>query len=64
MAAAADEVGQGRNEALPCHPKPAAEIVPERDAELGAGLGKAEEGIAAIATEVTAGSSMCFGVQI
>ena len=60
MAAAADEVWQGRNEVLTGNPKPAAEIVPECDAEFGAGLGKAEEGIAAIATEVTAGSRTEF----
>ena len=31
--------------------QPGAEVIPERDAELGAGFGEAEKGIAAIATE-------------
>ena len=56
MVVAADEVWQWRNERLTGDAEAAAEIVPECDAELGAGLGKTEEGIAAIATEVTAGS--------
>ena len=37
--------------------QPGAEIVPESDAELGAGFGKAEEGIAAIASEIAAGAT-------
>ena len=39
---------------LALHAQAAAEIVPERNAMLGAGLGKAKEGIAAIASGVAA----------
>ena len=37
--------------------QPGAEIVPEGAAELGTGFGEAEEGIAAIAAEITAGAT-------
>src|ERR1700679_2543588 len=57
LPATADEVRQGGNDGLSPHAEPAAQIVPERDAVLGAGLGKSQEGIAAIAAEIAAGSS-------
>ncbi len=56
MAAAADEFRQRRDERLTGDAQTAAQIIPERDAMLGAGLGEAEEGIAAIAPGVAAGS--------
>jgi hypothetical protein len=40
--------------------EPVAEIIPESDAELGAGLGEAEEGIATIAARITA----CSGAEL
>ena len=40
--------------------EPAAEIIPERHAELGAGLGEAEESIAAITAEIAA----CSGTDL
>ena len=39
---------------MPWNLEPAAEIVPERHAMPGAGLGEAEEGIAAVPPEITA----------
>ena len=43
--------------------KPRAEVVPEGDAELGAGLVEAEKGIAAIATGIAPGAAahLSFG---
>src|ERR1700731_2951141 len=43
--------------------EPGAEVVPERDAELGAGLGEAEEGIAAVAAGIAAraAADLAFG---
>src|SRR6202140_5833439 len=43
--------------------EPRAEVVPERDAELGAGLGEAEEGIAAVAARLGSrgGAGPAFG---
>src|SRR6516164_2961034 len=32
------------------------DVIPERDFELGAGFGKAEEGVAAVTTDVAAGT--------
>ena len=54
---AADEVGQRRNDRLIWDGESAAEVVPESDAQLGAGLGQAKEGIAAIATDIAAGAA-------
>ena len=56
-AALFDELGQGRNLLVVWHSETRAEIVPEWDSELCAGLGEAEEGIAAIATGVASGAS-------
>ena len=52
-----DEVGEVGNLAVRRGIESIAEIVPEEDAELAAGLGEAEEGIAAIASGVAAGSA-------
>ena len=41
-------------ECMPGDPESAAQIIPDRDAKLVAGLGQAEESIAAIATDVAA----------
>ena len=43
--------------------KPRAEVIPEGDAELGAGLVEAEKGIAAIATRIASGAAahLSFG---
>ena len=57
MAATADEVWQVRNGWPAGEAEPAAEIVPEGDAELGAGFGQAEEGIAAVAAGIAAGAA-------
>jgi hypothetical protein len=51
LPAAADKVRQGRNDTLAGNVEAAAQIVPERHAMLRAGLGEAEEGIAAIACQ-------------
>jgi hypothetical protein len=40
--------------------EPCAEIIPEADAELGAGLGEAKEGIARVATAIAAGAARDF----
>ena len=55
-----DEVCQARDDWLIWDGEPAAEIVPESDAQLGAGLGQTKEGIAAIATNVAAGATADF----
>src|SRR5271165_294582 len=51
---------EGMPERVPCHPEPAAQIVPDRDAELVAGLGEAEESIPAVA----AGIAACPGADL
>ena len=56
-AALLDESGQGWDIGVVWHSETRAEIVPECDSELCAGLGEAEEGIAAIATGVASGAS-------
>src|SRR5260370_42459736 len=55
LAAAADELRQRRNERLAGHAQAAAQIIPECDAMLCAGLGKPKEGIPAIASAIAAG---------
>src|SRR5919112_423878 len=56
LAAAADQVRQARDQRLPRHVEPAAQVIPERDGVLGAGLGETEKGIAAFTAGITAGS--------
>ena len=43
------------NEDVPRHLEPAAQIVPDRDAKLIAGLGETQKRIAAIAADIAAG---------
>ena len=57
LAAAADEVWKVRDGRTAGDAEPGAEIVPEGDAELPAGLGEAEEGVAAVAADVAVGSA-------
>jgi hypothetical protein len=57
LATAPDKLGQRRNERLAGDAQTAAQIIPERHGVLCTGLGKAEEGITAIASGVTAGSA-------
>src|SRR5215212_8030169 len=52
-----DELGQVRDRELLRDGEPRPEIVPEAETELGTGLGQAEEGIPAIASDVAAGSA-------
>src|SRR4051812_48913841 len=52
-----DQVGQVRDCGLAGDAEPGAEVVPEAEAELGAGLGQAEEGVAAVAAEIAAGAT-------
>ena len=52
-----DDCRQVRDVGVVWHCEPCAEIVPEGDAELCAGLAEAEEGIAAVATDVAAGAA-------
>jgi hypothetical protein len=40
--------------------EPCAEVIPEADAVLGAGLGEAEEGVSCVATEIAAGAARDF----
>src|SRR3954470_8368653 len=63
LAAASDNLGEARNRRRGGHVEPSAEVVPERDPELAAGLGEAEEGIATVTTEVGFGATadMAFG---
>src|SRR3954465_6120461 len=52
-----DQVGQVRDAGLAWDAEPGAEVVPKAEAELGAGLGQAEEGVAAVAAQVAAGAA-------
>ena len=52
-----DQVGQVWNDALAWDAEPVAEVVPEAEAELGAGLGQAEEGVAAVAAQIAVGAA-------
>src|SRR3979411_948604 len=45
---------------VPCHLEPATEIIPDRDAELVAGLGQTEESIATVAAAIAA----CSGTDL
>jgi hypothetical protein len=55
-----DDVCQARDDWLTWAGEPAAEIIPESHAQLGAGLGQTKEGIAAVATDVAAGATADF----
>src|SRR5208337_4679513 len=63
LAAAADEVGEAGHRRGAGGTEPGAEIVPEREAELLAGLAEAEEGVAAVAAGVGLGAAadLAFG---
>ena len=52
-----DEVCQARDAWLTWDEEPAAKIIPESDAQLGASLGQTKEGVAAVATDVAAGAT-------
>src|SRR4051794_41333666 len=56
LAATADQVRQVGNERLACQVELAAQVIPERDALLGTGLGQTEKSIAAIASGLAAGA--------
>ena len=55
MGSGEDEAGKRRDGGT-SNIEPCAEVVPVTDAELGAGLGEGEEGIARIATAIAAGA--------
>src|ERR1700733_9183951 len=57
LTTAPDELRQRRNERLARDAQTAAQIIPECDAVLGAGLGKPKEALPAIAPGVAASSS-------
>src|SRR3954462_8667432 len=57
LTSAANEVGEAWNGGAAWNADPVAEIVPEGDAELLAGLGKAEEGIPAVAAKIALGAA-------
>src|SRR5947209_18385579 len=57
LAALADEIRQVWDGRLAGDAEPGSEIVPEAEAELGAGLGEAEEGVAAVAARVAASAT-------
>jgi len=59
LAAAVDEVGEVGNGVGPRDAEAGAEIVPEGDAELTAGLGEAEEGVAAVPSDVALRRNPC-----
>ncbi len=58
-----DNIGEVWEVGLAGDGESGAEIVPERDAELGAGFGEAEEGVAAIASGVAACSAADFSLD-
>src|SRR3954447_19668652 len=53
----ADEVWKVRDERSAGEFEPGAEVVPEGDAELPAGLGQTKEGVAAVAAAVAVGAT-------
>src|SRR3954470_1431949 len=57
LTSAADEVSEARNGGASWDADPVAEVVPEGDAELLAGLGEAEEGVAALAAKIALGAA-------
>src|SRR5664279_2619038 len=57
LAAAANDVGEERYGRGVGNAEPGAEVIPEGNAELLAGLTEAEEGVAAGATEVAVGAA-------
>ena len=57
MAAAPDDIWEGRYSGLPGNAESAAKIVPKRDAQFGAGLGKPEEGIATVSADIATGTA-------
>src|SRR5271165_3824317 len=52
-----DQFGEGWDDGASENRQPGTEIIPERDVKLGAGLGEAKEGIAAVATEIAASAA-------
>ena len=55
VSAATDEAGQIGDGNLARDGEPVAEIVPESEAELGTGLGQAEEGVTTLASGIAVG---------
>jgi hypothetical protein len=56
LTTASDELRQGRDKRVAGDAEAASQVIPERYAVLGAGLGESQEGIAAITPRVTASS--------
>ena len=54
LAAAPDDIWQEQYSGLLGNAEAAAEIIPKRDAQFGAGLGEPEEGIATVSPDITA----------
>jgi hypothetical protein len=63
MPAATYQVGQGRYDRLTGDTEPAAEIVPERHTELGAGFVKDQQDFASVAAKVAACSGADRGLH-
>ena len=57
VAATADDVGEAGHRGSAADADPGAAVIPERDAELLAGLAKAEESVAAVASDVGFGAA-------
>ena len=62
MGACADDFVEGGDFLAAWDGETRAEVVPEGDAELGAGLGEAQEGVAAVAAGVATGSTADFAL--
>src|SRR3982074_3419812 len=60
QAGSADEFREVGDGSVSGDIEPGAEIIPEGDAELGAGFGEAEEGIPAVASGIAAGAAADF----
>ena len=59
MGSGEDQVGKRRDGGT-LNVEPCAEVIPEADAELGAGFGEAEKGIAGVATAIASGTARDF----
>jgi hypothetical protein len=53
-------LGKRRDSGCAWDSEPCAEVVAKIDAELGAGLGEGEEGVATVATDIAAGAAADF----
>jgi hypothetical protein len=52
-----DQLGKRRDDSCAWGGEPCPEVIPKSDAELGAGLGEGEEGVATVSAKVASGAA-------